>query len=127
MLLSLTKNCETLIEQIQRKAEETLEFEMIEPRETFQFKPTVQIKGNWKIGLTDIKVYNSFFNITEENKKFELYNFPDEKSGGISYENFRDDFERNLDFWDITATDLQVEILPPNNFRKYRENKIQKG
>ena len=127
MLLSLTKNCETLIEQIQRKAEETLEFEMIEPRETFQFKPTVQIKGDWKIGLTDIKVYNSFFNITEENKKFELYKFPDEKSGGISYEKFRDDFERNLDFLDITATDLQVEILPPNIFRKYRENKIQKG
>ena len=35
LLLSITKNCETLIEQTHRKAEETLEFKMIKPRETF--------------------------------------------------------------------------------------------
>ena len=37
------------------------------------------------IGLTDLEEYNSVFNITEENNKFELYKFPDEKAGGISY------------------------------------------
>ena len=37
LLLSITKNCETLIEQTHRKAEETLEFKMIKPRETFHF------------------------------------------------------------------------------------------
>ena len=32
LLLSITKNCETLIEQTHRKPEETLEFKMTKPR-----------------------------------------------------------------------------------------------
>ena len=76
LLLSITKNCETLIEQTHRKEEETLEFELIKPKETFHFNPPIQINGNWMIGLTDLEVYNSIFNITEENNKFELYKFP---------------------------------------------------
>ena len=31
LLLSITKNCQTLIKQTHRKAEETLEFKMIKP------------------------------------------------------------------------------------------------
>ena len=41
LLLSITKICQTLIEQTHRKAEETLEFKMIKPRETFHSKPSV--------------------------------------------------------------------------------------
>ena len=84
LLLSITKNCETLNEQTHRKAEETLEFKMIKPRETFHFKPPIQVKGDWMIGLVDVEVYNSIFNITEENNKFQLYKFPDEKAGGVT-------------------------------------------
>ena len=72
LLLSITKNCETLIEQTHRKAEETLEFKMIKPREIFHSKPPIQIQGDWMIGLVDLEVYNSIFNITEENNKFNL-------------------------------------------------------
>ena len=97
LLLSITKNCETLIEQTHRKAEETLEFKMIKPRETFHFKPPIQVKGDWMIGLTDLEVYNSVFNITEENDKFDLYKFPDEKAGGVSYITVRDEIEKDLD------------------------------
>ena len=79
LLLSIIKNCETLIDQTHRKAEETLEFKMIKPRETFHFKPLIQVKGDWMIGLVDLEIYNSIFNITKENNKFELYKFPDEK------------------------------------------------
>ena len=70
LLLSITKNCETLIKQTHRKTEETLEFKMIKPRETFHFKPQIRIQGDWMIGLTNLEVYNSIFNITEENNKF---------------------------------------------------------
>ena len=73
LLLSITKNCETLIEQTHRKPEETLEFKMIKSRETFHFSQPIQIQGDWMIGLTDLEVYNSIFNITEENNKFEIY------------------------------------------------------
>ena len=75
LLLSITKNCESLIEQTHTKPQETLEFKMVKPRETFHFKPPIQIKSDWMIGLTDLEVYNSIFNITEENNKFELYKF----------------------------------------------------
>ena len=70
-LLLITKNCELLIEQTHRKAEETLQFKMIKTRETFHFKPPIQVKSDWMIGLTDLKFYNSIFNITQENNKFQ--------------------------------------------------------
>ena len=56
LLLSITKNCETIIEHTHRKAEETLEFKMIKPKETFHFKSPIQIKSDWMIGLTDLEV-----------------------------------------------------------------------
>ena len=121
LLLSITKNCEMLIEQTHRKAEETLEFKMIKPRETFHFKPPIQINGDWMIGLTDLEVYNSIFNITEENNKIELYKFPDEKSGGVTYEKVRDEIEKDLDIEDITAEDLQDEIIGPIIIEEYEE------
>ena len=67
-LLSKTKNCETLNEQTHRNAEETLEFKMIKPRETFHSNPPIQMKGNWMIGLTVLEVYNFNF-IHNQGKK----------------------------------------------------------
>ena len=49
LLLSKLKNCQTLIEQTHRKAEETLEFKMIKPKETFHSNPPVQTKGDWML------------------------------------------------------------------------------
>ena len=73
------------------------------------------------IGSTHLEVYNTFFNITEENIKFELYKFPVEKVGGISYEKVSDEIEKDLDFSDVTATDLQNGIIGPIIIDEYRE------
>ena len=121
LLLSITKICETLVEQTHTKPQETLEFKMIKPRETFLFKTPVQVEGSWMIGLTDLEVYNSIYNITEENNKFELYKFPDEKAGGVTYEKVRDEIEKDLDISDITATDLQDDLIAPIIIEEYRE------
>ena len=121
LLLSITKNCETLIEQTHRKAEETLAFKMNKSRETFHFSQPIQIQGHWMIGLTDLEVYNSIFNITEENNKFELYKFPDEKAGGVTYEKVRDEIEKDFDIEDITAEDLQDVIIGPIIIEEYKE------
>ena len=83
-------------------------------RETFHFNPPIQVKGDWMIGLVDLEVYNSIFNITEENNKIELYKFPDEKK-------VRDEIERDLDISDITAVDLQDDIIGPIIFDEYKE------
>ena len=66
------------------------------------------------IELTDIKVYNSFFNITEENNDVELYKFLDSNIDGVSYEKFRDDIERDLEISDNTSTVSQDETIGPN-------------
>ena len=121
LLLSNTKNCETLIHQTHRKAEQTFEFKMTKPRETFHFNPPIQIKGNWMIGLTDLEVYNSILKITEENNKFELYKFPDSYNPDISYTKIRDEIERDLGIADITAANLQHDIIAPIDIEEYRE------
>ena len=120
-LFSITKNCEMLIEQTYRKAEGTLEFKMNKSRELFHFSPPIQIKGDWMIGLTNLEVYNSIFNITEENNKFELYKIPYEKAGGISYEKVRYEIEKDLHNEDITAADLQDEIIGPIIIEEYKK------
>ena len=121
LLPSITKNCETLIEQTHRKAEETLEFKMIKPRETFHFKPALSIEGFWMIGLADLEVYNSIFNITEENNKLQIYKFPVEKIVGITYTEVRDEIERDLDISDITDADLQDDIIAPIIIEEYKK------
>ena len=73
LLLSITRNCETLINQAHRKAEETLEFKMVKSREKFRFNSPIQIDGDWMIGLIGLEIYNSIFNITEEDDKIDLY------------------------------------------------------
>ena len=62
LLLSITKNCETLIKQTHRKAEETLEFKLIKSKETFHYNPPLEVKEHWMIGLRNLEVYNSIYN-----------------------------------------------------------------
>ena len=121
LLLSITKNCETLIEQTHRKPEETLEFKMAKSRGTFHFNPPIQVKEDWMLGLIDLEVYNSIFNITEKNNKFEIYKIPDAKAGGVTYEKVRDEIEKDLDIEDITAADLQDDIIAPIIIEEYKK------
>ena len=94
---------------------------MIKPRKTFLFNPPVEVEEDWMMGLTSLDVYNSIFNTTGGNKKIELYDFPDEKTGGFSYEKVRAEVERDLDVSVITATDLEDEMIAPNIVEEYRE------
>ena len=73
------------------------------------------------IGLVDLEVYNSIFNITEENNKIKLYKIPDEKAGGVSYIKVGDEIEKDLDIEDITAADLQDEIIAPIIIEEYKK------
>ena len=116
LLLSITKNYETLIEQTHRKPEETLELEMIKPRETFHLKPPIQVKGDWMIGLVNLEVYNSIFNITEENNKFELYRDTFDKFGFLE---IKDEIGEVFDISHITNEHLDDELLGPQIINEY--------
>ena len=73
------------------------------------------------IGLKDLEVYISIINLNGTNNKFKLYKFPDEKAGGVYYEKVRYENEKDFDFSDITATDLQGEIIAPIKIKEDRK------
>ena len=116
LLLSITKNCQTLIEQTHRKPEETLEFKMVKPREVFHFTPPIEIKEDWMLGLVDLEVYNSIFNITEENNKFEIYRDLSDKFGFLE---LKDEIEEILDISHITDDHLKDENLGPRIINEF--------
>ena len=108
VLLSITKNCETLIKQIHTRLEETLEFKFNKSIETFLFNPTTSYGGSWMIGLITLEVNNSIFNITEENIIFEVYtdNFDE-----FSFEELKDKHDEILNISHITLQHLQHEKM----------------
>ena len=110
LLLSITKNCDTLIKQTHRKAEETLECKINKSRETFHFKPPISIEGEWMVGLTDLEVYISIYNLTEENNKFEIYRDTSNKFGFLE---LRDELEQIFNISHITDGHLDDKVLAP--------------
>ena len=122
LLLSITKNCETLIEQTHRKAEETLEFKMTKLREIFHFTQPIQIEGDWMLGLTSLKVYKSIFNLTEENN-FQLS--ADSLDSEFSFTELKDKIAELLDLSHITDQDSQHKTTGPDIIQAYRELSIE--
>ena len=56
LLLSITKNYETIIPQTRTHPEETLEFKLTKSREAFDINPPAEVEENWMIGLVSLKV-----------------------------------------------------------------------
>ena len=126
LLLSITKNCQTLKKQTHLKQQYVLEFKIIKPRKMFQYNKPVQIKGDWKLGLTSSEVYNSIFNKNHTNNKFELDNSRESKIGGISYEKVKNEVEKDLEASNITDAYLQDELIGQSNIKEY-EQEVSKG
>ena len=124
LLLSITKNCEKLVEQTHRKAEETLEFKMLKPRETFHFNPPFHTKGDWMIGLIDLEIYNSIFDITEENNKFMIYTDTFDK---LSFHKLQDEVAEILNIPTITDDHLDDKATADRiaeTYWKLRSDKV---
>ena len=94
---------------------------MTRPNETFHFNPPVEVKEDRMLGLVDLEVYYSFFNITEKNNKLEFYKFPDEINGDVSYIIVRDEIKKYLEIWEIIACDSEDDIIAPLFNEEYRE------
>ena len=122
LLLSITKNCEKLTEQTHRKAEEVLEFKMIKRRETFHFKPPIQFKGDWMIGLISLEVYISIFKINQGNK-FEFYT---DTFDEVSFTQLKDELEEILDISKTTDEHLQDEKTGPRIIKAYKKLETEK-
>ena len=93
---AITKNCQTLINQTHRKAEEALEFQLTKSRETFSIKPSINpgLDSIRMVGLTSLEVYKFIFIITEENNNFEIYT---DTFDEFSFTEIKDELEQILD------------------------------
>ena len=123
LLLSITKNCVTLVQQTHGKPKETMEFKMIKPKETFHFNSPIGTKGDWMLGLIHLELYNSIFNITKENNKFEFYT---DTFDEFSFEELKDELEEIHKIPNITDDHLEDETIVPRiieAYRKLRSNK----
>ena len=112
----ITKNCETLIEQTHTKPQETLEFKKIQWKQTFHFRTPIQVHGSWMIDLTNLEVYNSLFNITEDSNKFELYR---DNSNKIGFLELNDELEEILNISHISQEHLQDDVIGPRIIDKF--------
>ena len=124
LLLSITRKCETLIEQYDRKTE-TLEFKTTKAKEIFHFKPPFRIQGDWMIGLTSLEVYKSVFNITEGNNKFELYAGP--LYTELSYTTLKDKVAEVLGLSDLSPEDFEKIENERDIIEIYRKLSIEKS
>ena len=72
LLLLIKKHTDTLIEQTKTKPQETLEFKMDKPMQTFSFSPPINLveEGKWLLEVSSLECTNSVFNITNENTPF---------------------------------------------------------
>ena len=124
-LFSITKNCKTLIEQTDRKADGTLEFKLNKTRETFRFNQPISIEGSWLIGLTSVEVYNSFLNITEQKKNF--FKFYTDIFDYFTFMELKYELEEICDSKDITPEHLQDGKAGPlvSKFYKKKNQKSQ--
>ena len=74
LLLLIKKHTDTLIQQTKTKPQETLEFKMIQSKQTFSFNPSINLveEGKWLLAVSLFDCTNSVFNITIENNSFSI-------------------------------------------------------
>ena len=76
------------------------------------------------LGLIDLEVYSSIFNITKEHNKIQLYT---DTFDEISFEELKDEFEEILKIPNITDSHLEDETLAPRIAETYRKLRSDKS
>ena len=97
---------------------------MLKPRETFHFNPPIQVKEDWMLGLIDLEVYNSIFNITKENNQIDFYtdNFDE-----FSFGELKDELEEILNIPNIKNDHLEDETIVPHIIEAYQKLRSHKS
>ena len=74
LLLLIKKHTDTLIQQTRTKPQETLEFKMIKPMQTFSLNLPMNLveEGKWLMAVSLFDCTNSVYNITNENNSFSI-------------------------------------------------------
>ena len=59
-------------ENTHSKPQETFEFKMNKQKESFSFDIPLDLPAQWMMGVTNLEVYNTVYNITEKNNKLKI-------------------------------------------------------
>ena len=72
LLILIKKHTDFLIEQTKTRPQETLEFKMIQSKQTFSFNPPITLveEDKWFLGVSLFDCTNFVSNITDENNSF---------------------------------------------------------
>ena len=76
------------------------------------------------IGLISLEVYNSIFNINQENNKVELYT---DTFDEFSFTELKDELEEILDISNITNDHLEDETIGPHITKTYWKLRSEKN
>ena len=74
-------------------------------------------------GWTSLEVYNSIFNIAQENNNFKLYTDAIDK---FSFTEIKDELEENLDVSSSSHEHIQDKIIGPRNIKAFKILKTEK-
>ena len=72
LLLKIAKSKQEIVKNTPSKPQETLEFKMTKPKESFSFDVPLELPQKWMMGVTSLEIYNTVYNITEKNNKLEI-------------------------------------------------------
>ena len=111
LLLEMVKKLDQIEQNTHTKPQETLEFKMTKPKETFHFDKDLIIPEKWLLGLVNLQVYNTVYNITDRNNKLSHY-IP-----GYRYES-------------VNLNNLEIALdkyKPEDNEKKYDELLLNYG
>ena len=108
LLLSITKNTDSLIKRRQTKPQKILDFKMKKPTETISFDNSLNLEDEWMLGVKCFEVYISIFNVIK--KQFKVTKLEEDffNWGKIV---FLDEKEQNSYF--VCEEGIKDEILTP--------------
>ena len=72
LLLNIAKFNQETVENTHSKPRETLEYKMTKQKESFSFDVPLNLDEKWMMGETSLEVYNTLYNITEKNNKLQI-------------------------------------------------------
>ena len=124
-MLSITKNCETLIKPTYTKPQKRLDYKLTKSGETFSIKPSINLglDFNGMVGLTCLEVYNCFFFQKEEKTKFE---FCTDTFDEFSFAELKDELEEILDLSNITSEHLKDKTIGPRLILAHKKLETEK-
>ena len=115
LLLSIAKSNQEIVENTHSKPQETLEFKMTKPKESFPFDVPLILNEKWMMGVKSLEVYNTVYNITNSNNKLEIV-LNDQQLDALEFDTgVVSNIKKLYETYDLENNKLYYEIIEKAN------------